>query len=417
VREGRLQPGGALPTVRELASTLGVSPATVAAAYRALAARAIVRGEGRRGTKVAPRPPLLTRARASVPEGLRNLADGNPDPALLPPLRPAIRRLELQPRLYGEPRDRSDLIELAAHRFERDGIGAESIAVMGGGMEAVERVLQAHLRPGDRVAVEDPGFTGVLDLVAALGLNAEPVRLDDCGPLAGELERALRAGARAFILTPRAQNPTGAALDRRRARELRSTLELHPEVLVIEDDHAGDVAGSPARTLSRNRARWAVVQSVSKSLGPDLRLAVVAGDAETIARVAGRQALGSGWVSHVLQATVASLWSDPATEARLRRAAESYAARREILLDALADRGVEAHARSGLNVWIPVAEELRTVTALMAAGWAIAGGERYRIQSPPAVRITISTLDPAEVEQLADAIARSLAAEPRTAVA
>ena len=211
-------------------------------------------------------------------------------------------------------------------------------------------MLQAHLRPGDRIAVEDPGYVAVFDLVAALGLVAEPVRVDDSGPLPGDLARALRAGVEAFIATPRAQNPTGAALDPARARELRAVLARQPEVLVVEDDHAGPVAGRPALSVCQGRERWAIVRSVSKSLGPDLRLAILIGDPTTVARVEGRQSVGTGWVSHLLQDLVAGLWSDPATERLLRRAADVYAARRNALLRSLRAHGFAAHGSSGLNV-------------------------------------------------------------------
>src|SRR5262249_15561679 len=148
------------------------------------------------------------------------------------------------------------------------------------------------------------------DLLGALGLVPEPVRVDDCGAIPEELQRALEGGACACILTPRAQNPTGAAYDARRARQLRAVLDRHPEALVVEDDHAGPVAGASALTVVHaKRPRWAVVRSASKSLGPDLRLAILSGDPLTVARVEGRRALGAGWVSDILQGMVEALWS------------------------------------------------------------------------------------------------------------
>ena len=278
-------------------------------------------------------------------------------------------------------------------------------------------MLQAHLRPGDRVALEDPGYVAVFDLVAALGLVLEPVAIDDSGPLPDDLARALRTGVEAFIVTPRAQNPTGAAVDPARARELRAVLGKHPDVLVVEDDHAGPVAGAPAVSVCHGRERWALVRSVSKSLGPDLRLAILAGDATTVARVEGRQSVGTGWVSHLLQDLVTTLWSDSATDRLLARAADTYATRRDALVRALAVHGIEAHGRSGLNVWVPVVEEAAIVAALAQAGWAVRAGERYRLKSGPAVRVTVAGLAPRDADRLAAALARSLRPERRRASA
>ena len=418
ILQGRLAPGGLLPPVRTLAEELGLSAATVAAAYRTLRVRGLVAGDGRRGTRVVLRPPLPVRQTPLIAPGTRDLAEGNPDPAWLPDLRSALRHLPVRAGLYGDADPLPALRRQAARHLEQDGIPATSLAIVGGAMDGIERVLQAHLRPGDRIAVEDPGYTGVLDLVGALGLVPEPVAVDESGALPEALEAALDAGARAAVLTPRAQNPTGAAFDAARARALRPVLDAHPDVLLIEDDHAGPVAGTAAFTLSHPRKpRWAVVRSVSKSLGPDLRVAVLAGDATTVGRVEGRQALGAGWVSHLLQATVDALWADGATERRLRDAAQAYATRRRALIEALAGHGVAAEGRSGFNVWVPVREEASTIAAMAAAGWAVRAGEPYRIQSPPAVRITVSTLAPEEAPRVAAALAAAQGGRGRTPAA
>lgn len=407
IRAGELRPGDALPTVRSLAERLGVSPTTVAAAYRDLQSRGLASGNGRRGTRVAARPPLAGPARGPsvIPAGSRDLTSGNPDPGLLPDLGPYLKRLEFHPRLYNEPTHRADLLTLAAAQFRQDGISPEFLAVTGGALDGIERVLDAQLRPGDRVVVEDPGYPPLTDLVGALGLQPVPVFVDDSGLLPDELERALASQVAAVVIAPRAQNPYGAALDERRRRELEKLLRKWPEALVVEDDHAGDMAGAAAHTLTAGRQRWAVVRSVAKALGPDLRLAVMAGDAGTVSRVEGRQLLGTGWVSHILQQLVVALWKDPATAALVERAARTYAERRLALVQALAARGVEAHSRSGLNVWVPVADEAAAVARLLESGWAVNPGEAYRHRAGPAVRITTSTLQPAEAAAVAAALA------------
>ena len=409
VRNGYLLPGSPLPTVRGLAQQLGVSPATVSAAYQSLRDRGVVTADGRRGTRVAQRPPLPL-ARQLDPGGAIDLATGNPDPALLPDLTAALHAVRYSARLYTNEHNDAELLRLARHQFSADGIPADHLTAVGGALDGVERALAAHTRPGDRVAVEDPGYAGVLELARAMGLRLEPVAVDGSGMDPEALAAALRRGATAVVLTPRAQNPTGAALDSGRITALRRVLRPHPHTLVVEDDHAGAVAGTPALTVCTTRTpRWAVVRSVSKSLGPDLRLAMLAGDEVTVGRVLGRMSVGTGWVSHVLQRLVVTLWRDRTVGRLLDRAAGTYADRRSALLTALDERGVSAEGRSGLNVWVPVPDETAVVQHMRAAGFAIAAGGRYRLAAPAGVRITTAALDVGAAPRVAAALAAALA--------
>ena len=427
VRGGQLAPGERLPSVRELADQLGVSPTTVAAAYGDLRRRGITAGAGRAGTRVRGAPPVSSRGYLTVPAGTRDLITGGPDPALLPglPARPAARPA----RMYAQAPVAPRLRRLAAEQLAADGIDTTSLMVTGGALDGIERVLATWLAPSDQVIVEDPGHAVTFDLVAAMGYTAAPVPVDDLGIRPAELAAALARGAGAVILTPRAQAATGAAWDADRAAEIAAVLRRFPSAGVIEDDHAGPVAGVPAFPVSAEfprPERWVTIRSVSKSLGPDLRLAVVAGDEATVARVAGRQALGTGWVSYQLQELVADLWADPAVARLLRTAATVYAGRGEALRSALRDHGITASGRSGFTCWVRVSDEDGVAAALarggdpprppregMAeAGWAVAPGQRFRIAAPPGVRISFAMLEADDAASFAADFARALRHRP-----
>ncbi|MFE0810552.1 aminotransferase class I/II-fold pyridoxal phosphate-dependent enzyme [Streptomyces sp. NPDC058848] len=416
VASGELGPGQPLPPMRELAERLGVNPNTVAAAYRTLRERGVIETAGRRGSRVRARPATTGREfiRVDVPEGVRDVSDGNPDPALLPPLGPAFaaaaEQADREPVLYGASPVEAGLVRLARAGLDADGVPDGPVAVTSGSLDAMERVLAAHLRPGDAVAVEDPGWGSLLDLVPALGLRTVAVGVDDEGPLTGDVRRVLAAGARALVVTDRAQNPTGAALSAARARELRAVLREHPGTLLIEDDHGHRIVDLPLHPLAGTTHHWAFVRSAAKAYGPDLRLAVLTGDTVTLDRVRGRQRLGPGWVSRVTQRAVARLWADGSVDTPAVAAA--YGRRREALLGALADRGITAYGRSGMNVWIPVPDETGAVARLLQAGWAVAPGARFRVSAPPAVRITVSTLGEGDVGPLADAVASAVGPGP-----
>src|SRR5947208_6431448 len=305
VASGAMREGETLPSVRRLAREVNLSPATVASALAELRRRGVVVSEQRRGTRIGDRPPIgAGPSPLPVPEGARDLSRGNPDPALLPDIARALARTPLPVRLYGEAADVPELIELARERLAADGIPVRQLCVVSGALDGIERVLDAHLRPGDRVAVENPGYAALFDLLRARGLAPQGVGVDALGMRPAELRAALERGARAVIITPRGQNPTGAALDAARARELRAVLGDFPQALAIEDDHLGLLAGRRVHSTLGRSERWAATRSVAKALGPDLRLAILAGDALTVARVQGRLQCGPGWVSHILQHVV-----------------------------------------------------------------------------------------------------------------
>ncbi len=408
VLTGALRPGTVLPSVRALAAELDLSPTTVAKAYRELRRRGVVVTRDRSRTVIAHRPPLRLRLAPVVPDGTVDLATGNPDPDLLPSLEAAIRSLPTVQHRYTDDVLLPELLAVATDALTEDGLDAEHLLVVGGGLDGIERVLEVYLRLGDRVAVEDPGYPGSLDLVRTLGLEPVSVEVDDQGPVPASLEQALQGGVAALLIVPRAQNPTGAAITSQRAAELRSLLDAYPEVLVIEDDHAAPIAQAPLVSLTRGRTRWAVVRSVAKWLGPQLRVAVLVGDEGTTTRVLARQRLGTGWVSQLLQHVVAATWQQARSEQTLTRVADLYDTRRRALTTALADHGITAWGPTGLNLWIEVEEEVPVVQGLAARGWAVAAGEAFRLRSPAGIRITTATLAEADAPRLAADLAAVL---------
>ena len=203
LHSGKLSAGTRLPAIRELAKSLRVSPVTVAAAYRLLRSRGLALGSGRRGTALrTPTHLVPTPVNPSRHAGLVDLATGNPDPAFLPPIGGALRGVDPDTRLYGGPLELPALVAFASAEFAADGIATGPVAVTSGSLDAIERLLREHARAGDRVAVEDPTFPALLDLLASLGLVPVPFGVDDEGPRPESLERALGPGVPAVVAVP-----------------------------------------------------------------------------------------------------------------------------------------------------------------------------------------------------------------------
>src|SRR5947209_5319745 len=201
VREGRIPAEAALPPVRELARALGVSPGTAAAAYKTLRLQGVVATDGRRGTRVLPRPTAREYMETPAPAGTTDLMVANPDPRLLPDLRRIFATIRATSDSYGGAHADPDFLERMRAAFQADGIDASHLVVTSGAIATIYRALRACLAAGDKVAVEDPGFNEHHASVRAHSMVPVPVAIDDQGVLPQALSAAMRGGARGVVLT------------------------------------------------------------------------------------------------------------------------------------------------------------------------------------------------------------------------
>lgn len=404
VRSGELQPGTTLPSIRRLAAISGVSPATVSSAFTILRRRNVITTSQRRRARVTSKPALPVTRSMPLPPGTSDVSSASPDPSLLPDLGRLLSDDLWKPTAYS-----TDIWDPTLHRvmneaFLADGVDGE-LTPTNGSLDAIERILLAITHPGDAVAVEDPLWSSMLSLVRVLGLETVAVAIDDHGMKPEALERALKTRkCTAVILTPRAQNPYGSAMDSDRSAALRDVLKGDPSLFIIEDDHASLVAGAPMETVTTGRERWSITRSVNKALGPDLRLAVTASDPQTAEQVQGRFMVGPGWVSHFLQRLVARALDDGTVAAQMQAAESEYTARRRQLVDVLSANGIEAHGRSGMNVLISVDDETAISSHLLVAGWSVRSGAPFRLESPPFLRVSVSQISPDDIERFADSL-------------
>ena len=410
VERGTLVAGDRLPPVRTLAQRLGVNRNTVLAAYRSLVTARIATTGGRTGTTVLG--PAATPDEGFTPgTALRDIASGNPQAALLPDLAAALAAVHPRSVLYGESVIDAELAEWATRWIAEDQPRPFRLSVTAGAVDAVERLLAQTLVHGDRVGLEDPCFLSSIQTARLAGYTPVAIPVDEEGLTVEGVREALEAGVRAIVCTPRAHNPTGVSTSAARAAELQEVLAPHPHVLVIEDDHFSLLAPTPyASIIGPAHERWALVRSVSKFLGPDMRLAVTASDPVTAERLALRLSPGTMWVSHVMQQLAAAMLRDEEVHRLIATAGARYVARNRSFVALLAARGVEASGASGLNVWVDVRDDAGVVADRLARrGWLVRPGSEFALEDESAggrhVRVAVHDLDDAELRRLADDVA------------
>jgi DNA-binding transcriptional MocR family regulator len=397
ISDGVLKPGTRLPPIRVVATELALSPTTVSAGWALLTRSGTIRTDGRRGTTVVdtavPRAGRYRQALEHQTAFPVDLSTGVPDAALLPSLAGALAALTTAgtPGSYLDEPVLPELRDALRADWPYD---ADELTIVDGAMDGLDLVARSMLRFGDRVAVEDPCFPPLVDLLEGVGAQLVALPMDDDGPDPAALRDALRAPLAAVVLQPRAQNPTGVSMGAERARELAALLD-GTGTLVLEDDSAGATAVSAPTSLGRRLPRQTVhVRSFSKSHGPDLRLAAMSGPGDVLAAVAARRQHGQGWSSRLLQRILLSLLTDEAACAAVAAARHEYARRRRVVVEELATAGITVGGTDGINIWVPVHDESAAIVRLASQGIGVTPGAPFTV-GPAAqdhIRVTVGLL-------------------------
>jgi DNA-binding transcriptional MocR family regulator len=424
ISDGSLAPGTRLPTIRVLATELGLSATTVAQAWKTLADWGLIEPRGKLGTRVrgttsrAATGARFAKVSSEEPGIGLDLTTGTPDPLLLPGLGSALVALAAQGDtvLTSNYLDRAVVPQLESELVARWPYPPQRLTVVDGALDALDRLFRLLLHPGDRVAVENPTFPPVLDLIERAGAEAVPVDLDAEGPTTESLTAALEAEPVLLVIQPRAQNPSGVSMSPQRAVALAKVL-AGTSTIIIEDDHAGGISSAPQVSLGTTFPENVIrILSFSKAFGPDLRLAAVAGPQLHVDALERDRTLGSGWSSRLLQHVLLHLLRDPQTLASLADARETYAQRRSSLVEALARAGVAVGGTDGINLWIPVADEDTARISLAARDVAVAPGSAFTCKPGGGdhVRLTCATVA-SDFDELAQQVARAAGVTRRQA--
>ncbi|MFF5403483.1 PLP-dependent aminotransferase family protein [Streptomyces misionensis] len=350
VRTGRLRVGERLPPSRELAVALGLSRGLVQEAYAQLRAEGYLVARVGSGTRVAAGacpPPAPSSPPAERPSLLADFRWGVPDLGAFPlsdwmwALREAARRMPVAEWDYGDPRGNVVLREVVAgyaRRVRAAAADPEHTVVCSGYAQGLSLALRALAREGVRlVAYEDPGSPATVRAAAsAAGLDAVPVPVDEQGLDVGALAAT---GARAVVVTPAHQWPTGVVLGPERRRALIAWAAARDGV-VVEDDYDAEFRydREPVGALQGLAAdRVVSIGTVSKSLAPALRIGwLLCPPALTDTLVSLKRVSDRG--SPVLdQLALARMIESGRFDRHLRRMRTAYAARRAALLAAVAE--------------------------------------------------------------------------------
>lgn len=416
VSSGELTAGMRLPTVRDVAQEIGVSVGTIAQAWGILREENIVETRRRGGTRILDAD--QRRARSFGGWTSVDLLLHSPDAGLLPPLEEAVAKaLKHQDfNRWGREHITADLQKAARQDWPFE---PAAWTAAGGGTEGLWMAVHAAASPGEVVAVEQPAAPGLLDLLRDAGFTPAGVDTDEQGPLPASLEEALRARARAFILSPSGAFSDRHVLSPGRAEELHAVLEPSAAA-VVEDDPLGRLSPvQPASLAALLPERSLRVSAYCRALGVDLRTAVIAGARELVERAVRGRTGGLGSNSRLLQQTVVAVLKDFRTPRRLELAREHYSARRRLALEAFAEAGLSARSGEGSwSIWVEVPDEQSAALALSSRGVIVDVGSSAFVEAPAqgSLRLSAAQLpeDPEKLQELARIVSQAAEGTLRT---
>lgn len=399
ILEGRLCRGSQLPATRDLATQYGLSRGTIVRAFEELKSEGYLEGSMGSGTyvsKVLPDELLQVTRKAGVNARIprkqqRGVSDYGRRVGLFPnsELRPIrafranLPALDLFPTtLWAQitaRRWRSASTKLlsscepmgyhplrvAVSEYLNTSRGVkcvpDQVAIVSGVQEALDLVARLFISPGDRVCMENPGYTGATMVFEALGAKISAVRVDDEGM---ELREASLRDARLIYVTPGHQFPLGITMSLPRRLALLGWAQ-RCGALIFEDDYDSEYrySGRPVPALQGLDRNDVVIfaGSFSKVLFPSLRLGYVVIPMDLVDYFAATLSVTTRYAPLPEQAVLCDFIAEGHFGRHLRRMRQVYAERSSVLLE------TARQMLTGLLEISPIEAGLQTV------GWLCAG--------------------------------------------
>jgi DNA-binding transcriptional MocR family regulator len=417
IRSGELGQGKRLPATRELAGSLGLNRTTVAAAYEMLEAEGMIAGRVGRGSFVTAPPAaggvrwgaLLERGEAAPPAAplsreTISFATSRPSRELFPldEFRASCAAVLARPDLadilqLGSPAGYEPLRRYLLEEARRQGVAraADDLLITNGCQQALDLVGRVLLRPGDAVAVEDPVYPGLKNLLAGMGARLAAVPVGEDGMDIARLARVVeRERPRLIVVTPDFQNPTGTTLPLAARRGLLDATRL-AGVPVVENDPYGELRyhGQPLAALKQldEHGGTVLLRSFSKSSFPGLRVGWVVGPKPLLDRLRQAKEAADLHSDQLSQAVLLEFAESGRLEAHRRRVLEAGGERLRATLEAcrefLPPGSRWTRPEGGMNLWVSLPEPLD-------AGELLPRAQKLGVAYLPARYFAVSRLEP-----------------------
>jgi DNA-binding transcriptional MocR family regulator len=443
IRSGEIARGERLPPTRELAGQLGLNRTTVSAAYEMLEEQGLIAGQVGRGSFVtggrAVRPGVDWPA--ILPHGSNtstfsreeiSFVMSRPSRDLFPlddfraSCAAVLARQDLadilqlgSPSGY-EPLRRRLLDDARRHQLAAPG---DDLLITNGCQQALDLIGRVLVRPGDPVAIEDPVYPGLKNLLAGMGAQLIGIPVGAHGMELAQVERALRERPRFLVVTSNFQNPTGATLPLDARRGLIEAAR-GAGVPVVENDAYGELryTGEPLPAIKQldDGGGTVLLRSFSKVSFPGLRVGWVLGPKPLLDRLRQAKEAADLHTDQLSQAVLLEFVESGQLEAHRRRVLEAGAARLAATLDGcrrfLPPGTRWSRPEGGMNMWVELPEPLDAAELLSRAreeGVAYLPGKYFTVShhDAGALRLSFAGLPPEQIASGLAALGRVIAAE------
>jgi DNA-binding transcriptional MocR family regulator len=395
---GLLTDGDQLPSIRQLAQQLQVSPMTVVQAYRLLEKEnwiVQVQGKGsfvrtqEPSEETQPSPFAWQKKISNNLIGARYpsfyhwpveypMADSVIDPELLPNL---FIEQELIKLLSQDPRSLSRYSEIQGDFHLRSAISKylqklsihtspEEILITNGTQQAIDLVTRTFLQPGDLVVTEAPTYAAALDLFKSQGVTLLSVPVDEEGMKISNLMRIFSQKTPKLIYTiPSFQNPSGVTMSRKRRQQLIELVQ-NTTTLILEDDPWSELyfEKKPPEPLFSMDTQGHVIyiKGLSKILAPSCRIGILLARGpifHQLLTMKGNVDLGNPLLT---QKAILSIIQTERMQRHLEKLRIALQLRRDYLIYCLQvymPAGVKWHKPlGGLNLWVELPEKVNALT-------------------------------------------------------